>query len=469
MSDKKNFRVGLAGHADKLELIKTVVSGRNNSHSFLFYGPSGNGKSACADIFAMSLNCLAPEGGLACGVCESCAQYLRGAFPYVVRLRYKFGEIPIDDIRTRIIEPCSYMVPTGIRQVFIIDDVRFFNQASANCFLKTLEEPIPGVTFILITSSFDSLLPTLKSRCQCVRFREVSTEETVRFLSDIEPELSSDIASFVAEASGSVGASLSAVRSENFAENYRSLRVLLNKFTLQPDCSTLRQLVIMAYPRPVPGELVPVEKSLHLDDLFDRIESKISSGRYLKNCLALALLTFAKRSSRRDAQALFYTVSSEIEACFDDFGKASEEYIHSFKESVNTRVLSDLTEHARREVARLRREEYMRLVSSLLLGLEMFFIEKNAVAENRIHSSIESDSGRCAETCDGNESSAGGSKTGQSGSMISYGASLYDSGDLARLAEEFRVGYYRDITANVNPELYLENFMLRIISPKEVN
>lgn len=440
MNSKNKFSRVLAGHPDKIELIRTVVSGRNNSHSFLFHGPARNGKSTCADLLAMSLNCLEPEDGLACGNCANCSQYLRGAFPYAVRLKYKFGEIPIDDIRNRIIEPCSFMVPSGIRQVFIIDDVRFFNQSSANCFLKTLEEPIPGVLFILVTAAFDFLLPTLKSRCQCVRFREVTARESEKFILADRPDLSPETVSFLVGASGSVGASISAARSPGFREDCASLLGILNRFAQSPDFSLMTGLVSLAYSGPEPSELVPAEKNLHLDELFDNIESKISSDQYLKNCLATALLIFAKRSSRRNAQAAFYAVSSEIEARFDEYDKVAEGYVLSFEDSVSKKQIADISEHAGREISRLRREEYMRFVASLLTGLEKFFIRKN--------------------------SAPAGEGADQYDSMLSAGAGLYSADELIRLENDFRAGYYRDISANVNTEFYLENFMLRIIAPK---
>ena len=58
----------------------------------------------------------------------------------------------------------------GRGKVVVLDDVDDLNEESANCFLKTLEEPPPRSVLILIGSSADRQLSTIVSRCQIVRF-----------------------------------------------------------------------------------------------------------------------------------------------------------------------------------------------------------------------------------------------------------------------------------------------------------
>ena len=67
-------------------------------------------------------------------------------------------------------------------KVGIIDDADDFNDESANCFLKTLEEPPPGSLFILLGTSLDRQLATIKSRCQMVRFAPLADEHVRQVL-----------------------------------------------------------------------------------------------------------------------------------------------------------------------------------------------------------------------------------------------------------------------------------------------
>jgi DNA polymerase-3 subunit delta' len=69
----------------------------------------------------------------------------------------------------------------GHGKIGIIDDADDFNEESANAFLKTLEEPAPGSLFLLIGTSIDRQLATIKSRCQMVRFAPLP-EEPMRTL-----------------------------------------------------------------------------------------------------------------------------------------------------------------------------------------------------------------------------------------------------------------------------------------------
>jgi DNA polymerase-3 subunit delta' len=79
----------------------------------------------------------------------------------------------------------------GRRRVVIIDPADALNVEAQNAFLKTLEEPPPDVTFVLITAREAALLPTIRSRCQRVAFRVLSVgqiEAALRQGSDLDAE-----------------------------------------------------------------------------------------------------------------------------------------------------------------------------------------------------------------------------------------------------------------------------------------
>jgi DNA polymerase-3 subunit delta' len=70
----------------------------------------------------------------------------------------------------------------GGRKIAVIDDADYLNVEGANCLLKTLEEPPPRSLLILIGTSEQKQLPTIRSRCQTVRFRPFATEELAQLI-----------------------------------------------------------------------------------------------------------------------------------------------------------------------------------------------------------------------------------------------------------------------------------------------
>ena len=67
-------------------------------------------------------------------------------------------------------------------KVYIIDEVHMLSQAAFNAFLKTLEEPPEFAVIILIGSNENSFLPTIKSRCMILHFRELYDSEIIEYL-----------------------------------------------------------------------------------------------------------------------------------------------------------------------------------------------------------------------------------------------------------------------------------------------
>jgi hypothetical protein len=131
---------------------------------FLLSGPPGMGKRALSFRMAASLLCQASEGDLPCGVCRACHLFLEGAHPdCLCLLPGEHGLIAVDAVRALIarLEMSSHQ---GKGQVVLMHDVHRMNASSVNALLKILEEPHPGVHFILSTAHVARCLPTLLSR-----------------------------------------------------------------------------------------------------------------------------------------------------------------------------------------------------------------------------------------------------------------------------------------------------------------
>jgi len=193
---------GIEGHDDLVEQFRVRLKLGRFASTFLFVGPDGVGKRTFARKLAQTLLChvhetveLAP-----CGTCENCVQMLAGTHPDLLQVAKPAdkSEIPvalfIGSKERRMQEGLLHdiwMKPTlGGRRIAIIDDADLLNEEGANSLLKTLEEPPPNAVIILIGTSLERQLPTIRSRSQIVRFQPLDAAVVARLL--VEHQLIDD-------------------------------------------------------------------------------------------------------------------------------------------------------------------------------------------------------------------------------------------------------------------------------------
>ena len=185
---------GIEGHDDTVELFRRALARGRLASSFLFTGPAGIGKRTFAVKLAQALLCAAREEAALdpCGQCPACVQVAAGTHPDVDRVEKPADRafIPLDlligdkDHRGRegLCHNIGLKPYMGGRKIAIIDDADHLKVEGANCLLKTLEEPPPRSLLILIGTSPAKQLPTIRSRCQLIRFRPLPPDAVAELL-----------------------------------------------------------------------------------------------------------------------------------------------------------------------------------------------------------------------------------------------------------------------------------------------
>jgi DNA polymerase-3 subunit delta' len=156
------------GHHKNIELLQNILRTNKVANAYLFAGPPNIGKEFVAVNFAKALNCLESEPD-ACDRCISCRKIDDSNHPDVQIIRPEGAWMKIDQIRG-LQRQISRRPMEGRYKVYILTDVERMNLPAANSFLKTLEEPPGASVLILLTSNYNALLPTIRSRCQLIRF-----------------------------------------------------------------------------------------------------------------------------------------------------------------------------------------------------------------------------------------------------------------------------------------------------------
>ena len=167
------------------------------SHAYLFEGMNGVGKKTLAKEFAKTL--------IKVDKLENSPDY--------ISIEPEGSSIKIAQIRK--LQTDVLVKPHSDYKIYIINKAEKMTVESQNALLKTLEEPPAYVIIILITSNKNSLLDTIKSRCEIIKFLPVSFIQTKKYLEDmgIEERKASILSTF---SRGSISKALELSESADF-------------------------------------------------------------------------------------------------------------------------------------------------------------------------------------------------------------------------------------------------------------
>jgi DNA polymerase-3 subunit delta' len=306
----------LIGNETAKLTLRRLLKKERVPNSLLFAGPEGVGKRQFAIELAKAFLCREPVDGEPCGVCPSCKRADVFVFPksekgddydfvffsehpdlgMVIPFR---RNVRIDAIRALEKEANFRPYESSVR-FFIVDDAEKMADPAANALLKTLEEPAATTYIILITSRPDSLLPTIRSRCQTVRFAPVADSEIEEFLIR-DRAFSHDEARVASRASrGSVGRALTINAAAFAASRDRMLDVVRNLIDAGDLASTLK----------ISEEMNDAKNKDNFEENLDILESLIhdvwsiratgDGARLVNSDIADELKIIADRSDRHD-------------------------------------------------------------------------------------------------------------------------------------------------------------------------
>jgi DNA polymerase-3 subunit delta' len=194
------------GHTHQVDQLRQAHRTDRLGHAYLCVGPDGIGKKRFAIELAKALLCEnQPSPFDACDRCPACAQVEAGTHPDFVTAHKpeERVEFTIETMRELLVK-LSLRPVRGTRKVILIEDVDDFNEETANCFLKTLEEPPPGSIFLLLATSAERQLATIISRAQVLKFRTLAEEDLRSILAE-QALLTDNIEPIVALSAGRMG------------------------------------------------------------------------------------------------------------------------------------------------------------------------------------------------------------------------------------------------------------------------
>ena len=167
----------VAGQRHVVRILQNALVHKRVSHAYLFSGERGTGKTTVGRILAKALNCqrgIQPEP---CNDCEHCRSVGAESFLDLIEIDAA-SHTSVNDIRD-LREKVRYRPASGRYKVYLIDEVHQLSRSAYNAFLKTLEEPPDHAVFILATTDPHRVLPTVRSRCQHLRFKRIDHAQMI--------------------------------------------------------------------------------------------------------------------------------------------------------------------------------------------------------------------------------------------------------------------------------------------------
>ena len=217
------------------------------SHAHLIIGPNGIGKSILARIFA--LNILNKEKDI--------------DYVDIVNYRPSKASMGVDEVR-EIIEEVSKRPYEGDKKVIIIHEGSKLTIQAQNALLKTIEEPPQGVYIILLAESLETLLETIKSRCQVYKLTPLNNKQIEKYINTLGNYSEEEIKASLAYGEGIPGKAERLLNDDNLSE----LREIIVK--LLKDINYAKEDLVLIYENKLENYKAQQDEVLNLMASFIR-------------------------------------------------------------------------------------------------------------------------------------------------------------------------------------------------------
>lgn len=171
---------GLVGQKETISVLRGVFKSGKIPATILLEGATGSGKTTCARLISLYLNC---ETGKACGKCDNCKFILAGSHPDVVEKDMGTNN-KVDDARA-LVKSAQAAPIMGRKRIFILEECHGMTKDAARALLRTLEEPPKNTVFLLATTNPEKLLPTIVNRCLRLTLKTIDKDDIVTHLLDV--------------------------------------------------------------------------------------------------------------------------------------------------------------------------------------------------------------------------------------------------------------------------------------------
>jgi len=204
--------------------LQTIFEKNRVGHAYIFEGSKGTGTEELMLFFVQLILCENPRLNVPCETCRNCKRILSGNHPNLHQL-YPDGQfIKVDAIDTLLSEMSKTGLEAG-RKVYVIHSAERLNVKSANKLLKFLEEPEGNVTAIFLTENINAIIPTIRSRCQHIKFRDIPRNLLIEKLT--ESGITQSMAATVSMLTHNVEEAFALAKDESFAQARKTVLKLV--------------------------------------------------------------------------------------------------------------------------------------------------------------------------------------------------------------------------------------------------
>jgi DNA polymerase III subunit delta' len=232
----------LVGNDKVKQLLRRTLEAERVPGAMLFAGEEGVGKKLFALEIARAFNCRSPKGVEGCGECPPCKRIIKINYPQSadaddwkqmiwtdhpdVGMVVAPKRLLLVDQMRQIEREANFRPYEGKARFFLVEDADKLNDPSANALLKVLEEPPPTSHIILLTSRPAMILPTIRSRCQMIRFSPLRVSEIEKHLTENKIAPPKEARTLARVARGSLGRAINQDFDQYVAQRDAMMRVL---------------------------------------------------------------------------------------------------------------------------------------------------------------------------------------------------------------------------------------------------